>query len=235
MLRAFGPNCDGHPIDPAGQKIPEDATWIDLENPTREEEALVERCLELDIPTRSDLEEIEPSSRLYEQDGAIYMTVSTLTGVTEGSPTTEPIAFVLTADRIVTLRYAAPKSFAQFHRPRRSRSGAGARRADGLAANARCDRRPPRGRARASRERSIEGLSGQIFEANLEARRIPAAKLTVAPDPDRRDPESAHQNPLFGGQHGPPAELPRRRRTGCRPSAPAGRSTLAASPPTSTR
>jgi magnesium transporter len=178
MLRAYGPNCDGQPIDPGEQKIPEDATWIDLENPTREEEALVERCLGLDIPTRADLEAIEPSSRLYEQDGTLYMTVSALTGVTEGSPTTEPIAFVLTTNRIVTLRYANPKSLRAFtaHVGRdgglvRDAPTALLRMLDSIV-----DRLADELELVGS---SIEGLSKQIFEANMEARRIPAAKLTA--------------------------------------------------------
>ena len=178
MLRAYGPNCDGTPIDPGEQKIPSDATWIDLENPTREEEALVERCLGVDIPTRSDLEAIEPSSRLYEQGGTLYMTVSALTGVTEGSPTTEPIAFVLTADRIVTLRYAAPKSLRNFvahvgrdHGLVRDAPTALLRMLDSIV-----DRLADELEIVGS---SIESLSSQIFEANMEARRIPAAKLTA--------------------------------------------------------
>lgn len=177
MLRAYGPTIDGHPIDPGEQKIPSDATWIDLENPTRDEEALVERCLGVDIPTRSDLEEIEPSSRLYEEGGALYMTVSALTGVTEGSPTTEPIAFVLTAERIVTLRYAAPKSLRNFisHVGRdptmvRDAPTALLRMLDSIV-----DRLADELELVGT---SIEGLSAQIFEANMEARRIPAAKLT---------------------------------------------------------
>ena len=178
MLRAYGPNCDGHPIDPGEQKIPDDATWIDLENPTREEEALVERCLGLEIPTRSDLEEIEPSSRLYEQDGTLYMTVSALTGVTEGSPTTEPIAFVLTADRIVTLRYANPKSLRAFtaHVGRDRGLVRDAPTALLTMLDSIVDRLADELELVGS---SIEGLSAQIFEANLEARRIPAAKLTT--------------------------------------------------------
>ena len=178
MLRAYGPTCDGQPIEPAEQKIPDDATWIDLESPTREEEALVERCLGVDIPTRSDLEEIEPSSRLYEEDGTLYMTVSALTGVTEGTPTTEPIAFVLTADRIVTLRYASPKSLRAFisHVGRdrglvRDAPTALLRMLDAIV-----DRLADELEIVGS---SIEALSGQIFEANMEARRIPAAKLTT--------------------------------------------------------
>ena len=69
MLRAYGPSCNGELIDPASEKIPEDATWIDLEEPTDAEEQLVERCLELEIPTPEELKEIEPSSRLYERSG----------------------------------------------------------------------------------------------------------------------------------------------------------------------
>jgi magnesium transporter len=43
MLRAYGPGCDGRVIDPANQRIPDEATWIDLLEPTKEEEKLVER------------------------------------------------------------------------------------------------------------------------------------------------------------------------------------------------
>ena len=44
------------------------ATWIDLEEPTTEEEALVERCIRVDVPTEDEMAEIEPSSRLYERE-----------------------------------------------------------------------------------------------------------------------------------------------------------------------
>lgn len=47
MLRAYGPGCDGSCVDPKMARIPEGATWIDLEEPTREEEQLVERCIKL--------------------------------------------------------------------------------------------------------------------------------------------------------------------------------------------
>ena len=61
MLRAYGPNCDGSVIDPAkNQRIPDEATWIDLEEPTREEDKLVEQCVGVQVPTREDMSEIEP-------------------------------------------------------------------------------------------------------------------------------------------------------------------------------
>ena len=86
MLRTYGPGCDGTLIEAKAEKIPDAATWVDLEEPTPEEEALVERCIHMDVPTESEMAEIEPSSRLYERDGALYMTVSVLYGVQDGVP-----------------------------------------------------------------------------------------------------------------------------------------------------
>ncbi len=51
MLRAYGPGCDGSLVEAKGEnKIPDTATWIDLEEPTKEEEALVERCIRPQCP-----------------------------------------------------------------------------------------------------------------------------------------------------------------------------------------
>lgn len=114
MLRTYGPDCDGNVIDPAQGVIPPGATWIDLCEPTREEEQLVERMLGLDVPTREEMKEIEPSSRLFERGDAIYMTLSTLFGIEEGQPAAVPIAFVLAGNRLVTVRYTRPKPFRVF-------------------------------------------------------------------------------------------------------------------------
>lgn len=114
MLRAYGPGGDGIAVDSARGEIPERATWIDLEEPSREEEQLVERSLGLDVPTREELSEIEPSSRLYEKDGAIYMTMSTLCGVEAQDPVVTPIGFVLAKDRLVTIRYSTPLPVRRF-------------------------------------------------------------------------------------------------------------------------
>ncbi len=114
MLHTYGPGCDGSLIETKTAKIPDGATWVDLEEPTKEEEELVERCIKMDVPTESEMSEIEPSSRLYERDGALYMTVSVLYGVQEGQPRTAPISFVLTENRLVTVRYATPKPIRAF-------------------------------------------------------------------------------------------------------------------------
>jgi magnesium transporter len=119
MLRAYGPDCDGSVITDAG-RIPPSATWIDLEEPTREEEQLVERSLGFAVPTREDMVEIEPSSRLFERDGALVMTLSVLFGVQEGHPQSEPISFLLKGSKLVTVRYVTPKPWLAFSREARS-------------------------------------------------------------------------------------------------------------------
>ena len=118
MLRAYGPDCDGSVISAEGS-IPAAATWIDVEEPTRDEEKLVERSLGFAIPTRDDMVEIEPSSRLYERDGALVMTLSVLFGVQEGRPQSEPISFLLKGGKLVTVRYVTPKPWLAFSREAR--------------------------------------------------------------------------------------------------------------------
>ncbi len=92
-----------------------DATvWVDLLNPTPEEEKLVEVVLEIDIPTREELQEIEASSRLYQEDGAHFMTATLLIQIDSPRPVSTTVTFVLTPARLVTIRYAEPYSFQMF-------------------------------------------------------------------------------------------------------------------------
>ncbi len=118
MLRLFGPGCSPSPIDAgdasdAGASA-EKAVWIDLLEPTKAEEALAEKLIGTNVPTREEMLEIEPSSRLYEKDGVIFMTMSVLFGVDEGRPSTDPISFILTDKRLVTVRYIDPKPLIVF-------------------------------------------------------------------------------------------------------------------------
>ncbi|MCA3566561.1 MAG: magnesium transporter, partial [Bradyrhizobium sp.] len=56
--------------------LPEGAVWIDLVNPTVEEDRAVERLAGIAVPTREDMQEIEISSRLYIENSARYMTAT---------------------------------------------------------------------------------------------------------------------------------------------------------------
>jgi magnesium transporter len=91
-----------------------EAVWIDLLTPTREEEMEFEKLLGVGLPTREDMEEIEISSRLYEEDGGLFMTAQLPAYTEEENAAMGPVTFVLVAHRLVTIRYHDPKSFGIF-------------------------------------------------------------------------------------------------------------------------
>jgi len=178
MLRTYGPECDGSIVDPDHGGIPPGATWIDLEEPTREEEKLVEQAIGFNVPTQDEMAEIEPSSRLFERDGALFMTLSALRGVVEGQPTTTPISFVFTGERLVTVRYATPKPLLAFadHVRREPELAQDAATVLVRLLDAIIDRLADELEGLGS---EIEAVSNQIFRKETDARRIPAAKLTA--------------------------------------------------------
>jgi magnesium transporter len=96
------------------RRIAEHTVWIDLLNPKREEEAKVERALKIDVPTREEQQEIEASSRLYQEDGAHFMTATVLYQTETAEPATTPITFILAGNKLITLRYAEPRAFSIF-------------------------------------------------------------------------------------------------------------------------
>jgi magnesium transporter len=177
MLRSYGPGCDGRVINAEFEQIPDDATWIDLEEPTHDEERLVERCVRVNVPTQDEMSEIEPSSRLYEKNGALYMTISALRGVEEQHPTTTPISFVLAGNRLVTVRYATPKPVRTFENHARRDPDIVK---DGPTALVRLlDAIIDRLADEIERvSETMEGLSQEIFQSNnQQERRIPVEKL----------------------------------------------------------
>lgn len=99
-----------------GATIAPDATvlWCDLFDPTPEEEAWVEDHLGVDIPTRAEMYEIELSSRLYQENDAVYLTASIVSKTDTPQPEIHSITFVLKGQCLVTVRYADPYSFRVF-------------------------------------------------------------------------------------------------------------------------
>ncbi|MFZ4689071.1 MAG: magnesium transporter CorA family protein [Polymorphobacter sp.] len=116
MLRAITPPGDMNliEIDCAGGVLPEHAVWIDMHNPTREEELFIEATTGIAVPTPEEMDEIEVSSRLYEENGAIYMTATLATGILRENPETHPVSFILTPAHLITVRYAEILSFDRF-------------------------------------------------------------------------------------------------------------------------
>jgi magnesium transporter len=111
MIRAYAAQAGRlrtieNPLANLGQ-----ALWIDLLSPTHEEEIAVETALGVSIPTRDEMEEIEVSSRLFHDQGAVFMT-AILPGQTDSANVmAAPVTFVLTVDRLVTVRYHDPRVF----------------------------------------------------------------------------------------------------------------------------
>lgn len=112
MLRIF--SATGHQLIGNGDVLPANAVWIDLFNPTPEEERQVETALGFGVPTADEMAEIETSSRLYVDNGAIVMTATLATGIITETPETVPVSFVLGKDHLVTVRYAEIRSFDRF-------------------------------------------------------------------------------------------------------------------------
>jgi magnesium transporter len=91
--------------------MPADAIWIDLHNPTREEELAAEAALGLLLPTREEMAEIETSSRLYREGDAVFMTAQLITRSGGETPISAPVTFVLAGQRLITIRYVEPMAF----------------------------------------------------------------------------------------------------------------------------
>jgi magnesium transporter len=98
----------------AGAAIPAEAMWLDLLEPTPSEEKQVESFLSIDVPTRDEMREIESSNRLYEEDGALYMTVTVVTKLDSDLPESTQITFILSTAKLVTNRYVDPLPFRRF-------------------------------------------------------------------------------------------------------------------------
>jgi magnesium transporter len=90
------------------------AVWIDLLNPTLEEEHAVQAALNLEIPTREEMQEIESSSRLYREEEVLFLTANFLYGSDSGEFGSTAITFVLAPQALVTVRYQTPKAFGVF-------------------------------------------------------------------------------------------------------------------------
>src|SRR5262249_54400594 len=58
--------------------------------------------------------EIEISSRLYQEDGAVFMTALILSKGETDVPESQGISFILAGDRLLTVRYSDPQPFNTF-------------------------------------------------------------------------------------------------------------------------
>jgi magnesium transporter len=86
------------------------AQWIDLLEPTPDETARVTRETGLAVPSEADLSEIESSSRLSTRHGALYLSMP-LVSRADTEPRGISAGFILTPDRLITVRFGASRAF----------------------------------------------------------------------------------------------------------------------------
>ena len=98
----------------ADAPLPDDALWIDLVDASVDEEARIERLLQIDVPTREEMREIETSNRFYEEDDVLYMTATVVTKLDTPRPENSQITFILTPQRLITNRYVDPLPFRRY-------------------------------------------------------------------------------------------------------------------------
>jgi magnesium transporter len=112
------------PVDwgdlPSATTLLNQAIWIDLFNPSNEEEEFTESILKLNIPTREEMHEIEESSRLFEEDGALYLSCWMLS-YDSAIPLNTSVSFVITPKHFISLRYSDHHAFRIFQNSRKQR------------------------------------------------------------------------------------------------------------------
>lgn len=106
------------------------AIWIDLFHPTETESASV-AALGIDVPTLADMEEIEISNRLYREGPLDFLTVVLPGHSASNEPISGPVTFILSRDRLVTVRHHAARPF-ETYPARADKTGPGCRSAHAL-------------------------------------------------------------------------------------------------------
>jgi len=129
MIIAYVPSANGTGLERLvltdGMPVPDQSLWIDLMEPTREEDRQVEEFLKISIPTREEMLDLEPSEIIYTEDDARYMTARILCHSDTDQPRLVAVSFILTAQTLVTVRYDEPRSFVLFTQRACKPSGCG--------------------------------------------------------------------------------------------------------------
>ncbi|MCJ2033464.1 magnesium transporter CorA family protein [Methylobacterium sp. J-068] len=113
MIELHGPQGAVEPETHAPESAcPPHAVWIDLNDPSAEEANRVEASTGIRVPSRKALSEVENSSRLRRLKGGFSLSSPMITFDKLDSQL-KPLGFVLTKDRLVTVRFHDLHAFAE--------------------------------------------------------------------------------------------------------------------------
>lgn len=149
-----------------------DAIWFDLESPTEAEEAELEQFLGIDVPTPLERAAFEDSARFYEEDGALHVTATLLGRRDEGLFVSGAVTFILSKDKLVTVRQVRPRAFEIGQGRASARVGSAKNGGDVFLALI---------------EGAAEKLADMLGEATRDANAQSAAVFTEERAPDLRD------------------------------------------------
>ncbi|MDT3707313.1 MAG: magnesium transporter CorA family protein [Thiobacillus sp.] len=111
MLRAYSTRSDLLVEVASPPAAATGIVWVDLLNPTADENASVESLLGISIPSQDEMQEIELSARLYQEDGATFMTMTALANLDGEAPVKTPVTFILKGATLATVRWSDPRPF----------------------------------------------------------------------------------------------------------------------------
>ncbi len=119
MLRCFIKTAGKiHSIDQLEelqQTDPQQVVWVDLFNPDEAEKTFVEQQFEVELFTRQEAEEIESSSRYFENEQEINANLNYIYHKGENY-STDPVSFILKNNRLITQRNIPLRSFDEVQR-----------------------------------------------------------------------------------------------------------------------
>jgi magnesium transporter len=101
------------------------AVWIDLVEPNEHERAEIERVTGLCVPDRAAVAEIETSSRLVNKAGVLTLSTPMISKDSLGMLKVAPLGFVVSPQRLLTIRFAGSTVFDSFAEHWRADTGAG--------------------------------------------------------------------------------------------------------------
>ena len=88
-----------------------DASWIDLIDPTPTETAAFEKAFGFRVPTKEEVSEIETTSRLRVERGALYMSAPLILATGDEPWIAAPTGFVLSKTVLLTVRFVQSTIF----------------------------------------------------------------------------------------------------------------------------
>lgn len=123
MITAYDSATAAHRIDAASGAValPLGTLWIDLIDPSEEDDTRIEQATGLTLPSADQLAEIETSSRLVVEGDVLLMSTPVLFRH-EGIVYTTPVGFVLSRTVLVTIRARGLMSFTDYVAARQVRT-----------------------------------------------------------------------------------------------------------------